>query len=199
MPIGKVRRRRSWLSCSASSAMALPSSGGASVMVGASFIGFLLAPSRMLAQRVPHGEPGERRCYSGRSPFARSNIPSSATIAMRPTMKPPAPTPKACCRPAQQAPGGSTDGHQHERNQAAYGEHRIPAGRRRSSKRPALGGVQRRSLWSGRGVNRSRRYAARCRSRRNWKNSTPSRRRRFIICGLRTISPTIEAIFGARK
>ena len=32
------------------------------------------------------------------------------------------------------------------------------------------------------------------RSRRNWKNSTPSRRRRFIICGLRTISPTIEAI-----
>ena len=42
-------------------------------------------------------------------------------------------------------------------------------------------------------------YAARCRSRRNWKNSTPSRSRRFIICGLRTISPTIEAIFGARK
>ncbi len=37
------------------------------------------------------------------------------------------------------------------------------------------------------------------RSRRNWKNSTPSRRRRFIICGLRTISPTMEAIFGARK
>jgi hypothetical protein len=27
----------------------------------------------------------------------------------------------------------------------------------------------------------------------------PSRSRRFIICGLRTISPTIEAIFGARK
>src|SRR6476469_2399086 len=52
MPIGKVRRRSSWLSCSASSAMALPSSGGASVMVGASFIGFLLAPSRMLAQRA---------------------------------------------------------------------------------------------------------------------------------------------------
>jgi hypothetical protein len=43
------------------------------------------------------------------------------------------------------------------------------------------------------------RYAALCRSRRNWKNSTPSRRRRFIICGLRTISPTIEAIFGARN
>ena len=42
-------------------------------------------------------------------------------------------------------------------------------------------------------------YAALCRSRRNWKNSTPSRSRRFIICGLRTISPTMEAIFGARK
>ena len=42
-------------------------------------------------------------------------------------------------------------------------------------------------------------YAAWCRSRRKWKNSTPSRSRRFIICGLRTISPTIEAIFGARK
>jgi hypothetical protein len=41
--------------------------------------------------------------------------------------------------------------------------------------------------------------AALCRSRRNWKNSTPSRNRRFIICGLVTISPTIEAIFGARK
>ncbi len=40
---------------------------------------------------------------------------------------------------------------------------------------------------------------AACRSLRNWKNSTPSRRRRFIICGLRTISPTMEAIFGARK
>jgi len=52
-------------------------------------------------------------------------------------------------------------------------------------------------------IRRSRyltnRYATRCRSRRNWKNSTPSRRRRFIICGLRTISPTIDAIFGARK
>ena len=41
--------------------------------------------------------------------------------------------------------------------------------------------------------------AALCRSRRNWKNSTPSRRRRTIICGLVTISPTMEAIFGARK
>ncbi len=37
------------------------------------------------------------------------------------------------------------------------------------------------------------------RSRRNWKNSTPSRRRRRIISGLRTISPTIEAILPARK
>ncbi len=45
-----------------------------------------------------------------------------------------------------------------------------------------------------------RHYAASlCRSRRNWKNSTPSRSRRFIICGLRTISPTMAAIFGARK
>jgi len=35
--------------------------------------------------------------------------------------------------------------------------------------------------------------------RRNWKNSTPSRRRRFIISGLRIISPTIEAIFDGRK
>jgi hypothetical protein len=37
------------------------------------------------------------------------------------------------------------------------------------------------------------------RSRRNLKNSAPSRIRRFIISGLRTISPTIEAIFGTRK
>ena len=37
------------------------------------------------------------------------------------------------------------------------------------------------------------------RSRKNLKNSIPSRSRRFIISGLRTISPTIEAIFGARK
>ena len=42
-------------------------------------------------------------------------------------------------------------------------------------------------------------HAALLRSRRNWKNSTPSRSRRFIICGLRTISPTMAAIFGARK
>ncbi len=37
------------------------------------------------------------------------------------------------------------------------------------------------------------------RSRRKAKNSTPSRRRRTIISGLRTISATIAAIFGARK
>jgi hypothetical protein len=37
------------------------------------------------------------------------------------------------------------------------------------------------------------------RSRRKWKNSTPSRRRRFIMSGLRTISPTIDAIFPALK
>ena len=41
--------------------------------------------------------------------------------------------------------------------------------------------------------------AALFRSRMNWKNSTPSRSRRFIICGLRTISLTMDAIFGARK
>ena len=34
---------------------------------------------------------------------------------------------------------------------------------------------------------------------RNWKNSAPSRSRRFIISGDRTISPTMAAIFGARK
>ena len=33
------------------------------------------------------------------------------------------------------------------------------------------------------------------RPRRNWKNSTPSRRRRRSICGLLTISATSEAIF----
>jgi len=44
-----------------------------------------------------------------------------------------------------------------------------------------------------------RRQCAVSRSRRNWKNSTPSRRRRTIISGLRTISPTIEAILPARK
>jgi hypothetical protein len=37
------------------------------------------------------------------------------------------------------------------------------------------------------------------RSRKKEKNSTPSRSRRIIICGLRTISAMIEAIFGARK
>ena len=41
--------------------------------------------------------------------------------------------------------------------------------------------------------------AASRRSLRNWKNSTPSRSLRFIICGERTISLTIAAIFGARK
>ena len=41
--------------------------------------------------------------------------------------------------------------------------------------------------------------AASSRCLRNWKNSTPSRRRRFIICGERSISPTMEAIFGTRK
>ncbi len=35
--------------------------------------------------------------------------------------------------------------------------------------------------------------------RRNAKNSTPSRSRRTIISGLRTISDTIAAIFGARR
>jgi hypothetical protein len=37
------------------------------------------------------------------------------------------------------------------------------------------------------------------RSRRKRKNSTPSRRRRFITSGLRAISPTIWAIFPGRK
>ena len=37
------------------------------------------------------------------------------------------------------------------------------------------------------------------RSRRNEKNSTPSRNRRTIISGLRTISDMIDAILGARK
>lgn len=44
----------------------------------------------------------------------------------------------------------------------------------------------------------SRQWAS-SRSRRNWKNSTPSRNRRTIISGLRTISPTIDAILPARK
>ncbi len=43
------------------------------------------------------------------------------------------------------------------------------------------------------------RQAASRRSRRKRKNSTPSRKRRFIISGLRTISPTMAAILGARK
>ena len=37
------------------------------------------------------------------------------------------------------------------------------------------------------------------RSRRKLKNSMPSRSRRFIMSGLRTISPTMAAIFGRRK
>src|SRR6266581_224014 len=37
------------------------------------------------------------------------------------------------------------------------------------------------------------------RSRRKRKNSTPSRKRRFIMSGLMIISPTMDAIFGARK
>lgn len=43
------------------------------------------------------------------------------------------------------------------------------------------------------------RQAASRRSRKKRKNSTPSRKRRFIISGLRTISPTMAAILGARK
>ena len=35
--------------------------------------------------------------------------------------------------------------------------------------------------------------------RRNWKNSTPSRSRRFIISGLAIISATMDAIFDGRK
>ena len=37
------------------------------------------------------------------------------------------------------------------------------------------------------------------RARRKERNSIPSRKRRTIICGLRAISATIAAIFGARK
>ena len=37
------------------------------------------------------------------------------------------------------------------------------------------------------------------RSRRKWKNSTPSRSRRLSICGLASISPAIAAILSARK
>ena len=49
------------------------------------------------------------------------------------------------------------------------------------------------------GDDQSLQRAASRRSLRNWKNSTPSRSLRFIICGERTISLTIAAIFGARK
>jgi len=35
--------------------------------------------------------------------------------------------------------------------------------------------------------------------RRKRKNSTPSRKRRFIMSGLMIISPTMDAILGARK
>ena len=41
--------------------------------------------------------------------------------------------------------------------------------------------------------------AASRRSFRKRKNSTPSRSRRFIMSGCRTISPTIEAILPERK
>lgn len=41
--------------------------------------------------------------------------------------------------------------------------------------------------------------AALWRSRRKWKNSTPSRSRLAAISGLFAISPTIEAIFEVRK
>src|SRR5262245_9189189 len=37
------------------------------------------------------------------------------------------------------------------------------------------------------------------RARRKWKNSTPSRKRRFIISGLVIISARMEAIFEGRK
>ena len=42
-------------------------------------------------------------------------------------------------------------------------------------------------------VGRSRR------ARRKWKNSTPSRKRRFIISGLVSISARMDAIFEGRK
>ena len=41
--------------------------------------------------------------------------------------------------------------------------------------------------------------AASRRSRRKLKNSTPSRSRRFIMSGLRIISPRMAAILGRRK
>src|SRR5579871_2058549 len=42
-------------------------------------------------------------------------------------------------------------------------------------------------------------WAALRRCFRNWKNSTPSRIRRRITSGLRSISAAIDAILGARK
>ena len=47
--------------------------------------------------------------------------------------------------------------------------------------------------------DQSLQWAPSCRSRRKRKNSIPSRSRRFIISGLCTISPTIDAIFPLRK
>jgi len=41
--------------------------------------------------------------------------------------------------------------------------------------------------------------AASRRARKKWKNSTPSRKRRFIISGLTIISATMDAIFEGRK
>jgi hypothetical protein len=49
------------------------------------------------------------------------------------------------------------------------------------------------------GVSSPPLQAASRRERRNWKNSTPSRKRRFIISGLAIISATIDAIFDGRK
>ena len=46
---------------------------------------------------------------------------------------------------------------------------------------------------------RGRQAACSLRSLRNWKNSTPSRRRRFIMSVERNISPTMEAILPGRK
>ena len=48
-------------------------------------------------------------------------------------------------------------------------------------------------------VKGSAQAASSRRSRRKRKNSSPSLKRRFIISGLRTISPTMAAIFGAQK
>ncbi len=41
--------------------------------------------------------------------------------------------------------------------------------------------------------------AASRRVRKKWKNSTPSRNRRFIMSGLTIISATMEAILDGRK